>query len=65
MGNRSVLSVVTVAIFVTSIFSVPKYTKMEDKTNMFADSEPELLVFTGSSSGHVNGSKIEWTSRNC
>ena len=62
MGNRSVLSVVIVAIFVTSIFSVPKYTEMEDKTPiMFADSEPELLVSTGSSSGHVNGSKIEWT----
>ena len=34
---------------------------MEDNPIFFADSEPELLISDGSSSGHVNGTKIEST----
>ena len=62
MGNRGLLSVLMVAIFLTSLLSVTKYTELEDaKLTYFADSEPELLISAGTSTGHVNGSKIEWT----
>ena len=51
-----------VAILLSSIFAVSDYSELPDeKTVLFADSEPELLISAGSSSGHVNGSEIEWT----
>ena len=62
MGKRGFISVMIVAIFLTSIFTVPDYSELSGDTLVsFADSEPELLISAGSSTGHVNGSEIEWT----
>ena len=62
MGKRGFIAVLIVAILLSSIFAVSDYSELPDeKTVLFADSEPELLISAGSSSGHVNGSEIEWT----
>ena len=62
MGNRGFLAVTIVAIFLTSLLPVSEYRELSDeKTVLFADSEPTLLISAGSSTGHVNGSKIEST----
>ena len=62
MGKRGLISVLIVSLFVTSIFAVSDYSELpEENTVFFADSEPELLISAGSSTGHVNGSEIEWT----
>ena len=64
MGKRGLISVLIVSLFVTSIFAVSDYSELpEENTVFFADSEPELLISAGSSTGHVNGSEIEWTPR--
>ena len=62
MGKRGFISVMIVAIFLSSIFAVSDYSELSDaKKVLFADSEPELLISAGSATGHVNGSEIEWT----
>ena len=62
MGKRGFISVMIVAIFLSSIFAVSDNSELSDaKKVLFADSEPELLISAGSATGHVNGSEIEWT----
>jgi len=60
MRNRTLLSVAIIAILLTSFIPTNISIDLEDeKLVLFADSEPELLIAAGSSTGHVNGSEIE------
>ena len=62
MRNRNLLCIVIIAILLASIIPIQNNVELSDKKIIsFADSEPDLLISTGSSSGHVNGTKIEST----
>ena len=62
MRTRGVLSIAIIVILLASMIPIQNNVELaEEKIIFFADSEPELLISTGSSSGHVNGTKIEST----
>ena len=62
MRTRGMLSIAIIVILLASVIPIQNNAELaEDKIIFFADSEPELLISTGSSSGHVNGTKIEST----
>ncbi|MBT4065912.1 MAG: hypothetical protein HOE76_01665 [Euryarchaeota archaeon] len=62
MRNRSVLSLSILVLLLGSLVPVTNISVLEDsERTLFADSEPEMLVQAGTSTGHVNGSQIEAT----
>ena len=63
MRYRSLLSLAIITILLASIIPVSNDVELSDQVSVsYADSEPELLIQAGSSSGHVNGTQIGTTS---
>ena len=59
MSNRVVLSLAIVMLLVTSVIPFDNETELSDDNSVFkANSEPELLISAGTSTGHVNGTAI-------
>ena len=60
MRNRAVLSLAIILILLGSLVPISEDIELDDiKVKSFADSEPQLLVQAGTSTGHVNSSFIE------
>ena len=60
MRNRAVLSLAIILILLGSLIPISGDIELDDvKVKSFADSEPQLLVQAGTSTGHVNSSFIE------
>ena len=59
MSNRVVLSLAIVMLLVTSAIPFDNETELSDENSVLkANSEPELLISAGTSTGHVNGTAI-------
>ena len=60
MRNRAALSLAIILILLGSLVPISEDIELDDiKVKSFADSEPQLLVQAGTSTGHVNSSFIE------
>ena len=60
MRSRAVLSLAIILILLGSLVPVSNDTELADvNIKSFADSEPQLLIQAGTSTGHVNSSFIE------
>ena len=59
MRTRGMLSIAIIAVLLGSLFPISNNVELDDVENkLFANSEPELLIQAGTSSGHVNGTGI-------
>ena len=59
MRYRAVLSLAIITILLAGMIPVSNNVELSDAVSVsYADSEPELLIQAGSSSGHVNGTQI-------
>ena len=58
MASRTTLSILIVALLLSSMIPTEIQTQLKDQTMSFADSEPVLLISEGSSTAHVNASNI-------
>ena len=59
MRNRGMLTLAIIAILLGSLIPISNDVELEDlKQKSFANSEPELLIQAGTSTGHVNGTGI-------
>jgi hypothetical protein len=58
MRNRTGLSLLIVALLLSSMIPTESTTQLKEQAMSFADSEPVLLITEGSSAGHVNASHI-------
>ena len=62
MRNRSLLSIAIIALFLASLIPLSNPIELQDEESKFqANSEPELLIQAGGSTGHENGSFIDAT----
>ena len=59
MRTRGMLSIAIIAVLLGSLIPISNNVELDDVENkLFANSEPELLIRAGTSSGHVNGTGI-------
>ena len=59
MRTRRFLALAIIAILLASFIPISNDIELDDAHSMsFANSEPELLLQAGTSSGHVNGTNI-------